>query len=103
MVKKFDKNGDGQIDFGEFIDMMLSVQRSKEDELRDVFSFFDKDGSGAISAEEIFAVMQRLGEKVDLEECQLMVKSVDDDGNGSIDFQEFIKMMKNENPGVGKP
>lgn len=97
MVLKFDKNGDNQIDFNEFLDMMSSVQRSKEQELRDVFAFFDKDGSGNISAEEIYAVLTSLGEKVDMEECLLMVRSVDTDNNGSIDFDEFVKMMKNEN------
>jgi len=95
MVKTFDKNGNNQIDFQEFMDMMLSVQRNKDDELSDVFSFFDKDNSGTITAEEIMNVMRSLGERVTLEECQLMVKSVDVDGSGNIDKDEFFKMMRN--------
>lgn len=82
--------------------MMSSVTRSKDDELRDVFRFFDKDGSGSITASEIMTVMQSLGEKVTLEECELMVKSVDADGNESIDLAEFVQMMRNEHNNINK-
>jgi len=94
IVAKFDKNKDGTIDFDEFLDMMMSHTRQDQDEMVSAFRIFDKDGDGTISAKEIMTVMKALGEDVDEETCNLMVKSVDLDGNGTIDVYEFKKMMR---------
>ena len=54
---------------------------------------FDSDGSGKISQEELKLVMQNLGEKLTDEEITEMIREADEDGDGEVDFDEFVKMM----------
>merc|ERR1712176_1209874 len=63
-------------------------------ELKEAFDAFDKDGSGAISAEELLGVMRAMGQNPTEDELLNLVLEVDVDGNGTIEFDEFISMMK---------
>merc|ERR1712225_38658 len=63
------------------------------DELREAFSLFDNDASGAIDVRELKAAMRALGFEVKNEELKKMVSDVDNDGNGTIEFAEFLAMM----------
>ncbi|KAK6274865.1 EF-hand domain - like 10 [Theobroma cacao] len=97
MVRELDRNGDGYIDFKEFMDAVgvNTVQFSdKEDELMDAFAIFDSDKNGFISAKELQNILAGLGyERCSLSECFLMIKGVDKDGDGLINFEEFKLMM----------
>ncbi|KAL3874526.1 hypothetical protein ACJMK2_037531 [Sinanodonta woodiana] len=62
-------------------------------ELKEAFNVFDKDGDGCISAKELNLAMRSLGQKPTESEIQEMIKEVDVDGNGNIDFHEFLDMM----------
>ncbi len=64
-----------------------------EEELREAFKVFDKDGNGFISAAELRHVMTNLGEKLTDEEVDAMVREADTDGDGQVDYIEFAKMM----------
>ena len=94
IVSKFDVNGDGQIDFDEFLAMMTGHEKKEVDELKQAFDVFDKDGDGTISGKELEVVMKALGEHIDRDTIDLMIESVDTDANGYIDFEEFRRMMK---------
>merc|ERR1711974_5014 len=63
------------------------------DEIREAFSLFDSDASGAIDVRELRAAMRALGFEVKNEELKKMVSDVDNDGNGTIEFVEFLGMM----------
>merc|ERR1712162_66763 len=63
------------------------------DEIREAFSLFDSDASGAIDVRELKAAMRALGFEVKNEELKKMVSDVDNDGNGTIEFVEFLGMM----------
>ena len=54
---------------------------------------FDKDGNGFISAAELRHVMTNLGEKLTDEEVDEMIREADIDGDGQINYEEFVKMM----------
>ena len=96
MIKSVDDNGDGEIDFEEFLVLMASKKPSKDDpdkELRDAFKVFDADGNGTISRSELKKLMKNLGQTLSDAELDAMMDEVDADGNGEIDFAEFKTMM----------
>lgn len=61
--------------------------------LKEAFSIFDKDGDGTITAKELGTVMRSLGQNPTDQELDDMVKEIDVDGNGEIDFEEFVTLM----------
>merc|ERR1711988_1314188 len=63
------------------------------EEIREAFNLFDADNSGAIDVRELKAAMRALGFEVKKEELKKMISDIDNDGNGSIEFQEFLEMM----------
>ncbi|XP_063444790.1 calmodulin-A-like isoform X2 [Mytilus trossulus] len=87
--------GNGTIDFEEFLLMMARKMKDtdSEEELREAFRVFDKDGNGFISAAELRHVMTNLGEKLTDEEVDEMIKEADLDGDGLVNYEEFVTMM----------
>ncbi|XP_008457058.2 calmodulin-like protein 7 [Cucumis melo] len=108
MLKEVDENGDGLIDFEEFCvlgeKLLMGFEENKktsvgddEEGLKDAFGVFDKDSDGLISVEELSLVLCSLGmnEGKIVENCKEMIRKVDLDGDGMVNFDEFKKMMRN--------
>ena len=55
-----------------------------------------KDGNGFISAKELMQVMNSLGEKLSDDEVEAMIREADVDGDGQVNYEEFVKMMKSK-------
>ena len=51
------------------------------------------DGSGEVSTDELGTVLETLGQKVTQEELVQIIAEVDQDGGGSVDFDEFVDLM----------
>eukprot|EP00439_Symbiodinium_sp_Y106_P074934 s1093_g14.t1 len=62
-------------------------------EIKEAFDLFDTDGSGEIDSKELKVAMRALGFEPKKEEIQKMISDVDDDGSGTIGYEEFLKMM----------
>lgn len=97
MMEHIDQNGDGYIDLVEFAKFHRNVAAAaaagKEEEIRDAFDLYDLDKDGLISPTELHIVLNKLGEKCSLSDCQRMISKVDADGDGKVNFEEFKKMM----------
>ncbi|BAT87970.1 hypothetical protein LR48_Vigan10g152400 [Vigna angularis] len=95
MMSEVDTDGNGTIEFGEFLNLMARKMKESEaeEELKEAFRVFDKDQDGYISASELRSVMRTIGEKVTDEEVAQMVKEADLDGDGLVDYEEFVRMM----------
>ncbi|KAK9215194.1 hypothetical protein WN944_007197 [Citrus x changshan-huyou] len=95
MISEVDVNGNGTIEFGEFLNLMARKMKENEaqEELKEAFKVFDKDQDGYISPNELRHVMMNIGEKVTDEELEQMVREADLDGDGQINYEEFARMM----------
>lgn len=79
---------------GQFDRSRSSLQETNvEEELKEAFKVFDKDQNGYISASELRNVMMNLGEKLTDEEVDQMIREADLDGDGQVNYEEFVRMM----------
>ncbi|XWS48252.1 hypothetical protein CRYUN_Cryun13aG0058600 [Craigia yunnanensis] len=100
VMEDIDTDKDGFINLSEFSSLCCSSSdaATAASELRDAFDLYDQDKNGLISANELHLVLNRLGMTCSLEDCVRMIKSVDSDSDGNVDFEEFQKMMSASMP-----
>lgn len=89
MVNEVDQDGNGTIEFNEFLQMMSKKMKGAdgEEELREAFRVFDKNKDGLISSSELRHVMTSLGEKLSDEEVDDMIREADLDGDGMVNYE----------------
>ncbi|CAO2820252.1 unnamed protein product [Amaranthus hypochondriacus] len=99
LMQAADVDNSGTIDYGEFLAAMLHLNKiQKEDHLFAAFSYFDKDGSGYITPDELQLACEQFGlGDVHLDE---IIREVDQDNDGRIDYSEFVAMMQDTGFGV---
>ena len=73
--------------------MVENLSEEKITEFRAAFELFDKDRDGTITTKELGILMRNLGRNPSEEELKQMIREVDLDGNGTIDFKEFLCLM----------
>jgi calmodulin len=95
LVQSIDRDGNGKIDFQEFVLMMCKQgpESEAEEEVINAFRVFDNDNDGVISASELRHYMTSLGDKLTDEEVDHMIREADVDGNGYINYEEFVRIM----------
>uniref|UniRef100_A0A1D1Z038 Putative calcium-binding protein CML18 n=1 Tax=Anthurium amnicola TaxID=1678845 RepID=A0A1D1Z038_9ARAE len=108
MMEELDSNRDGYVDLAEFVAFHRGgggggggAAGDAERELKEAFRMYDLNGDGVISARELHQVMKRLGDKCSVRDCSRMIRSVDADGDGTVNFHEFKKMMSISGNGNG--
>ena len=90
-------DNNGYIEYEEFVRAAVSKEQFlKGNILRYAFRYFDKDGSGEITFDEIEAVFKEsVADKTNVHESlEKIIKEVDSNGDGVIDFKEFVSIMK---------
>lgn len=95
LIAEVDKNGNQRLDFQEFVAFMSKHwhERDQEAELRDAFRLFDRDNSGYITINELKQVMINMGEKLNQEELEDMMREADVNRDGKLDYQEFVQKL----------
>ncbi|KAJ8645172.1 hypothetical protein MRB53_006920 [Persea americana] len=95
LMEAADVDGDGTLDYGEFVAVSIHLKKIGNDEhLRRAFSYFDKNKSGYIEIEELRdSLADDLGSNYE-EVIDSIIRDVDTDKDGRISYEEFAAMMK---------
>ncbi|CAH2078315.1 unnamed protein product [Thlaspi arvense] len=89
-----DVDGNGTIDYIEFISATMHRYRLDRDEhLFKAFQYFDKDNSGFITMDELESAMKEygMGDEASIKD---IIAEVDTDNDGRINYEEFCAMMR---------
>lgn len=100
VIDLFDTDGNGEVDFKEFIEgiSQFSVRGDKEAKLKFAFKVYDMDRDGYISNGELFLVLKMMvGNNLkDTQLQQIVDKTIinaDKDGDGKINYEEFCALV----------
>jgi len=98
-AQEVDADGTGQVtveDLVKHIESKVELQRdtTHEDDFKDAFLVFDKDGNGKISSSELTKVLTEMGRmKMSVEEAEEFIAMVDKDGDSMLDYSEFVVLF----------
>ena len=95
MIAEMDADGNGVIDFEEFLDMMTAriSEKNTRADLERVFKLFDEAREGHITVQALARVARDLGEDISLEELREIVQRADLNGDGKLGFEDFYSIM----------
>lgn len=62
---------------------------NERSQLRELFHLVDSDGNGAIDTKEVQALLEMLGMTSTAQEAEAIVREVDVDSNGTIEYESF--------------
>merc|ERR1712058_97212 len=99
LLHEVDEDGSGEIEFGEFCQLCATFLVEDPDietmrkELKDAFRVYDKEGQGFITNDTLRGLISELLAPLTDEELDGIIEELDEDGSGSMDFDEFCEMM----------
>merc|ERR1711914_12113 len=99
LLEEIDEDGSGEIEIGEFCQLCATFLVEDPDmetmkrELKDAFRLYDREGQGFITTETLRGLITELLAPLTDEEGEGILEELDEDGSGSMDFDEFCEMM----------
>ncbi|KAK4301099.1 hypothetical protein Pmani_026735 [Petrolisthes manimaculis] len=101
-IKETDLDGvaesEGKINFDQFVSVVGCFMQDEDDEamaeeLREAFRMYDKEGNGYITTQTLKEILKELDNKLSDDDLDNIVEEIDEDGSGTVDFDEFMEMM----------
>ncbi|XP_014481547.1 PREDICTED: troponin C, isoform 1-like [Dinoponera quadriceps] len=99
IISEIDTWGTGELKFDEFCKLGSRFLEEETDteaiqqELREAFRLYDKEGNGYITTDVFRDILHELDDALSPEELDMIIEEVDTDGSGTLDFEEFMEVM----------
>ena len=99
MISQADLDMNGVVDFPEFLALVanrMTNQEENENDLVEMFRYYDLNNTGFITASNLQFAMSRMGCKMSPEESDEMIREADLDGDGRLCYPEFRRLMMSQ-------
>ena len=95
MISDLDADGNGTIDFGEWLILMTKRVNDKDSRanISKIFALYDDERTGYISVKNLKRVAADLGENVSNEELDELIARADTDCDGLVSEEEFYTIL----------
>ncbi|KAK4321416.1 hypothetical protein Pmani_007771 [Petrolisthes manimaculis] len=98
VIAETDEDGSGELEFEEFVELAAKFlieedEEALKEELREAFRIYDKEGNGYITTSVLKEILRELDNRLTEEDLEGIIEEVDEDGSGTLDFDEFMEMM----------
>merc|ERR1712196_534904 len=96
MIGEVDDDGSGEIGYPEFLKMMTNkiLNKDPKDDMLKAFRLFDDDQTGSVSIKNLIRVARETNQTLTDDELQEMLTDADKDGDGVLNEDEWLSMMK---------
>ncbi|KAG5677104.1 putative Caltractin ICL1b [Polypedilum vanderplanki] len=101
MIEEVDEDKSGRLEFEEFIILAAKFiveedEEALQKELKEAFRLYDKEGNGYIPTSILKEILHELDDQLSDGELDGIIAEIDQDGSGTVDFDEFMEMMTGE-------
>ncbi|XP_042886448.1 troponin C, isotype gamma-like [Penaeus japonicus] len=98
VIAETDEDGSGMLEFEEFAELAAKFLIEEDEEalkaeLREAFRIYDKGCQGYITTDVLKEILVELDPKLTPTDLDGIIEEVDEDGSGTLDFDEFMEMM----------
>ena len=95
IIENVAKPGSDKIRFDDFTDFMEKKNKENDTEIEiiNTFQIFAAENNGLIPNEELFHIIRTFGETLTDKEIEDIISEADVDGDGYINYEEFVRMM----------
>ena len=95
LMSNIDTDHNGFIEYNEFLTAAMGEEVSNyKNKLENAFNIIDKDKNGKISVKELKLLLKKDLDTVETDFWTKIIKEADKNGDGELDFQEFVDIMK---------
>lgn len=91
---------EGEVTFDNFLNILSNYMADDDEEdeamyeeLKEAFRLYDREGNGYITTGTLKDILRELDNKLTEEDLDGIIEEVDEDGSGTVDFDEFMEMM----------
>jgi Ca2+-binding EF-hand superfamily protein len=99
ILEESDEDGSGEIEFEEFCQLCAKFlieepdEETMKHELKEAFRVYDKEANGFITTDTLREIISELDTRLTSEDLDGIIEEIDEDGSGTMDFDEFCAMM----------
>ncbi|XP_040568626.1 troponin C, isotype gamma [Lepeophtheirus salmonis] len=99
ILEEIDEDGSGEIEFEEFCQLCAKFLIEEPDEetmkaeLKEAFRVYDKEANGFITTDQLREIISELDQRLTVDDLDGIIEEIDEDGSGTMDFDEFCAMM----------